>query len=242
MKVHVLPGDALTETFLETEIEGEIVVCRECLVEGDVKAETLEEFWQKRARFIEKTHGGNAETYFVQVAGEFEKLFTEAQRGAEINLWFEYELFCQVNYWFALYLLRDCKTKIYRVAPVVLGENEIWKGFGGLSAADLQGCFASRVEISASDAALGADLWQAFQNADYETLENLSKNESPAFPLLKEVCRAEIEKRTRPREILEEIIADGKKDFAGEIFPAFAARAGVYGFGDAQVRRILAEI
>lgn len=241
MKVHVLPGDAQTETFQQTDLDGEIVVCRECLVEGDVKAASMEEFWQTRARFIEKTYDTGAEDYLRKVKTEFEKLQTYAGNGAEINLWFEYELFCQVNYWFTLFLLRESEAKIYRVAPIVRAENEIWKGFGKLSAEDLEKCFAERVELTAADIALGAKLWQAFQAEDYGTLESLSKNESAAFPYLTEVCRAEIEKQTRPREVLEEIIADGKKDFA-EIFPAFAAKAGVYGFGDTQVKRILAEI
>jgi hypothetical protein len=242
MKIHVLPGDALTETFQQTALEGEIVVCRECLVEGDVKAASLEEFWQTRAGFIEKDHATGSTEYFQNVKTEFEKLRAYGrEKSADINLWFEYELFCQANYWFTLSLLRESSARIYRVAPVVRNEDDIWKGFGKLSAAELEECFTSRVELSADDVALGGRLWEAFQNSDFKRLENLSKIESAAFPYLDEVCRAAIEKQTRPREILEEIIAGGKTDFNTEIFPAFAAKAGVYGFGDTQVKRILME-
>ncbi|HEX8737403.1 MAG TPA: hypothetical protein VF721_18865, partial [Pyrinomonadaceae bacterium] len=87
---------------------------------------------------------------------------------------------------------------------------------------------------------LGAELWKAYQNADYENLEKLSAAESECFPRLKEVCRAEIEKGFRPQKVLREIIAGGANDFA-EIFPEFSNRAGVYGFGDAQVKRILTD-
>ncbi|HEY0461182.1 MAG TPA: hypothetical protein VGC97_18750 [Pyrinomonadaceae bacterium] len=241
MKVHVLAGDALTEDFKKTEIDGEIIVCRECLVEGDVKAAGLEDFWQVRARFIEKTYGGKKEDYFSSVAGEFEKLSSLATARTEINLWFEYELFCQVNLWFCLSLLPETGAKIFRVAPVVRARGDIWKGFGRLSAEDLAKCFAERAEYSESDIKLGADLWRAYQNSDYDALVELSETESAVFPYLKEVCRAEIEKSARPRQILEAIVAEGNTDFA-EIFPAFSSKAGVYGFGDAQVQRILAEI
>ena len=74
MKIHVLPGDALTENFKKTKIDGEIIVCRECLVEGDVKADSLEDFWQARAAFIEESYGETREKYYQNVAGEFEKL------------------------------------------------------------------------------------------------------------------------------------------------------------------------
>lgn len=241
MKVHVLPGDALAEDFKNSTIEGEIIVCRECLVDGDVKAESLEDFWQTRATFITNSYGGNEKEYFSGVVAEFEKLKTAALARAEINLWFEYELFCQVNLWFCLYFLRETGTRIFRVAPVVRQKEDIWKGFGRLEAGDLEKCLAKRIEFSENDLLLGADLWQAYQNADYEKLEKLSENESQCFPFLREVCRAEIEKATRPRRALQEIIASGKEDFA-EIFPAFSAQMGVYGFGDTQVQRILSEI
>ncbi len=241
MKIHVLAGDALAEDFKNGAIEGEIIVCRECLVEGDVKAANLEDFWQTRARFITDSYGGNEADYFQKVVSEFEKLKNLASPEAEINLWFEYELFCQINLWFCLYFLQASKAKIYRVAPVVREDAEIWKGFGSLTTEDLEKCFAERVELTGKDIRLGADLWKAYQNADYETLERLSETESQCFPYLKEVCRAEIEKNSRPRKVLQGIIADGKTDLA-EIFPEFSARAGVYGFGDLQVQRILAEI
>ena len=239
MKVHVLPGDALAEDFRRTGIDGAIVVCRECLVDGAVRAADLEEFWRTRAEFIGESYGEEEERYLADVRGEFERLESLAAKNAEVSLWFEYELFCQVNFWFCLYLLRDSEAKIFRVAPVVRGAGEIWKGFGGLNVDELQRCYAGRIELTAADRRLGAELWLAFQNSDHEALERLSAAESESFPYLKEVCRAAIEKSSRPRRVLDEIIAEGKTEFA-QIFPEFSARAGVYGYGDSQVKRILA--
>jgi hypothetical protein len=239
MKIHVLAGDALANDFKNSGIEGETVVCRECLVDGDVRAENLEDFWQVRAGFIKNTYGGDAEKYFAEVVREFEKL-QNLPAEAEVNLWFEYELFCQANMWFCLSLLQNTSGSVYRVAPVVRTEEDVWKGFGNLSAEDLKKCFAERVRFTEADISLGAELWRAYQNADYEKLQKLSETESECFPRLKEVCRAEIEKGSRPKAVLREIMENGATDFA-EIFPEFAARAGVYGFGDAQVKRILGQ-
>src|SRR5215218_1547267 len=101
MKIHVLAGDALAADFKNAGFEGEIIVCRECLVEGDARAENLEDFWRVRAGFIKTTYGETEEKYFAGVVGELEKL-TNLAPGAEANLWFEYELFCQANMWFCL--------------------------------------------------------------------------------------------------------------------------------------------
>ncbi len=241
MNIHVLPGDALAYDFKKTEIDGQLVICRECLVAGDVKAENLEDFWQVRADFIADSFSGRREEYYSGVVAEFEKLKNFASAKAEINLWFEYELFCQVNMWFCLYYLRDSKAKIFRVAPVMRTAHELWKGFGKLAAEDLKNCFAERGEFSEGDILLGAKLWKAYQDKDYSELARLSEYKSPRFPYLQEVCQAEIDKDTRPAAVLKGIVAKGKKDFA-EIFSEFSAQAGVYGFGDDQVKTILETI
>jgi hypothetical protein len=237
MVIHVLPGDAQVETFNETGIDGDIVVCREAMVEGPVNEENADDLWKARAEFHSP---GDRASYIANVVSEFEKL-TNAPPGSEINLWFEYELFCQANMWFCLYLLRDTDAEIYRVAPIVLAESDKWNGFGGLDPDDLKRCFAGRTKFSREDIRLGAGLWDAFRSEDREKLLELSKTSSPSFPYLEEVGAAAAEKDTRPREILNDILSTGETGIE-KIFPIFKDRAGVYGYGDTQVERILAGI
>ena len=241
MKIHVLPGDSLVETFNQTNFEGEIVVCRECLIEGELESESLDEFWKIRANFIARNYADSEkENYQQKVVSEFEKL-QNLNAQDELNLWFEYELFCQANMWFCLSLLKQTQSEIYRVEPIVRNEIDVWRGFGGLSKEDLQKCFAARTKFSEEDLLLGANLWTAYQNKDYMKLSELSRIESKCFPKLKEVCAAEIEKRERPRKTLREIIANGETNFSA-IYKRFSETEGVYGFGDSQVERIYKEI
>ena len=240
MKIHVLPGDAQVETFKKTGIEGEIVVCREALVDGDVRAGSLDDFWTVREDFLTDGYPESQSNYREMVVAEFEKL-TDLPSKAEVNLWFEYELFCHVNMWFCVWFLRDSKAELYRVAPVMQLKEHTWDGFGNLSPDELKECHDARLKFSDRDIALGADLWTAYQNRDYTKLRELSVIESPCFPYLKEACEAELEKETRPKEILRELRQQGVDDF-GEMFAGFRERAGVYGYGDSQVRKILNEI
>jgi hypothetical protein len=237
LAVHVLPGDATVADFNDTEIDGEVIVCREALVDGDVKANSLEEFWKIRSEFIGDEYESDTGSYYKGVASEFEKLLN-LPASTEVNLWFEYELFCSVNMWFCLNLLRDADVKIFRVAPVTRAENEIWKGFGKMQAEELRECFTKRVGFGRGDRELGEKLWQAYSNGDFEALDELGNAKSECLPYLREVCTAAMEKSFRPKRILEEIKASGVEDF-GEIFTRFSERAGVYGFGDTQVKRIL---
>ena len=237
MKFHVLPGDSLVDEFEKAGIDGIIVVCRECLIVGDVDAEILPEFWDRRARFMLAEYGGDEIEYHEHVADEFAKLL-DLPDDAEVNLWFEYELFCQVNMWFYLWLMQDTEAAVYRVAPVVRTAEDVWKGFGKLAAADLKKCYNARTGFTREDITLGANLWNAYRKGDHTRLRELSLTDSKCFPYLREVCEAEIEKGTRPKQILDEIGAEGITEFA-MVFEEFSRRAGVYGFGDAQLKQIM---
>lgn len=233
MIYHVLPGDAQVETFERTNIEGEIIVCRECLVEGDLKAESLQDFWRVRENYLSKTYPNSETSYRENVQGEFEKL-SNVSPDDEVNLWFEYELFCQSNLWFCLSLLSETNAEIYRVAPVVRNENDLWKGFGKLSAEDLEKCFEQRIKLSKEDVRLGKELWEHFQLKSFDFIDfEKAKN----FPYLREVCEAAAEIESRPEARMREILETGETSF-DKVFEKFRETEGVYGFGDTQVRKI----
>jgi len=240
MILHVLPGDTIVGAFNASAIEGEVAVCRECMVVGDVSGDTLPEFWQNRERYVAGEYPDAGGDYHETVVREFAKL-TALSSGSEINLWFEYELFCQTNMWFCLSLLTESTADVFRVEPSVLFDDHVWDGFAGLGPNDLKKCFDARVKLSPADVELGANLWTAYRHRDYARLEKLSRTQSPAFPKLREVCVAAIEKESRPKEIITEIIQGGKTDF-DKIFLEFKKKAGVYGYGDAQVKTICYEL
>lgn len=240
MILHVLPGDSLVEEFKKTEIDGEVIVCRECLVVGDLTGETLDEFWRSRANFLELEYAGDPIEYQEDVAYELERLIDLPAEG-EVNLWFEYELFCQANMWFCLDLLKTNDAKVFRAAPVNPSPDDVWKGFGEHDAAELTNCFESRIQFTEEDIAIGSRLWAAFRKRNSTALLELGEYRSPCFPLLKEVCEAAAEIETRPAEIVKELRSAGLKELE-TVFPAFQKQAGVYGFGDLQVERLLEKI
>lgn len=237
MIYHVLPGDAVAEEFRKTKINGEVIVCRECLAVGDVDADILPEFWEQRARFILSEFGEDEIVYHEKVADELAKLL-DLDSEDEVNLWFEYELFCSVNMWFCLWLLSETGAVVFRVEPSVLKAEERWDGFGYLGTADLQKCYGQRVRFSPNEIELGANLWNAFRKGDNERLIELSKTDQNRFPYLAEVVEAAIERHTRPAEIVAEIQFEGKTEL-DDIFPEFKRRAGVYGYGDLQVQSLI---
>ncbi|MEM6771730.1 MAG: DUF1835 domain-containing protein, partial [Bacteroidota bacterium] len=158
---HILTGDALREQ-LSDSLTGEIIVARECLVDGPVAAENLAALFDLRAKFLSKEYGAcTVEEYHAGSAGEFAKVQT-IPSGSTINLWFEDDLFCQVNLWFTAYLIHHytegCST--YLVRP----REHTQYGFGGLSLQELHQALADRQAID--DLQPFARLWKAYQADD----------------------------------------------------------------------------
>lgn len=238
--LHILPGDSLVPQF-PTTLAGERLICRECLIVGPLHGDSLAEFWQTRAQFIAGEYG--ADDYTTQVCGEFEKLHA-IPADAEIALWFEHELFCQVNLWFVIHLLHSLsKHNLYRVFPCGLDEDKLWQGFSGLVTTELEQCFSQRVKLSVNDVLHGVKLWEAYRCEDFASLQQLSLYHSPTFPLLQSVCAAEIARKQEQalEKILQNIIAEGANDFA-TVFTMFQQQAGIYGLGDLQVQRLYQQI
>jgi hypothetical protein len=242
MVYQILNGDSLAYTFPDTNIEGDVVVVREALIDGDLSGDNLHDFWQSRANYMRLA---TAE-YYKNVVTEFEKI-TNSPDDSEFNLWFEYDLFCQVNMWFVISMINSLpiKKKIYAVYTSHVDKNskQFWSGFGPANSDELKICYSTRILLQEADLNLGHELWQAYKSGDLEELTNLSKNQSFSFPYLQEVVKAHIDRfskdggKGRPEKVIEEIIQNGSNDF-GKVFREFWSRESIYGFGDTQLRRL----
>lgn len=242
MVYNILNGDSLAYSFSDAKIKGEIIVVREGLIVGDLSGEDLHDFWQSRARYI----GITDDEYNNSVVKEFEKIMN-AHDNSEFNLWFEYDLFCQVNMWFVISLINSLsiKKKVYAVYTSYLDRNDkqFWNGFGRATSGELQICFADRILLNDVELQLGQNLWAAYKSDNLEELICLAKNQSPAFPYLQEVVKAHVERfskdgtKARPERVLEEITKNISTDFH-QVFKEFWSRESIYGFGDTQLKEL----
>jgi hypothetical protein len=240
---HILNGDCLADQLKQTKINQEFVICRECLIDGDLKAKDSAGFWAVRGKFIAAAYKVSEETYFNDVVGEFEKLNTLPAH-SEVCLWFGNDLFCQVNMWFVVSLLAHQPTiSLYRVFPALADTFGTCKGFAKSGSRMLEEAYALRKKFSPQDIELGKDLWAAYKNNDFQKLQALSQVPSGCFRHLAEVCRAHADRFPedkslgRPDRVVKEIIDSGPADFQA-VFSEFSKRESIYGFGDAQLKII----
>lgn len=75
MIYNILNGDSLAYSFPDTKIEGDIIVVREGLIDGDLSGNDLQDFWHSRAKYMGLTEA----EYHDKVVSEFEELIRLAK-------------------------------------------------------------------------------------------------------------------------------------------------------------------
>jgi len=240
---HILNGDCLADQLRQTKINHDFIVCRECFIDGNLYADNITDFWTIRAEFIADTYKVSTEEYFIKTVSEFEKL-KNLPDNSEVCLWFENDLFCQTNMWFVISILANYpKLKVFRVLPIIENIADTWKGFGISNVEKLEQSYSSKIQFTVDDITSAKNLWSAYQNDELDKLSKLAKSQSNCFEYLEEVCQAHIDRFPidkslgRPEKLIKEIIETKSKEFQ-IVCSEFAAREGIYGFGDLQIKNI----
>ncbi len=246
MVYHILNGDSLAYSFQDAKIGGKIIVMRESLIAGDLYPEDHEDFWRSRANYM----GITFTEYHKKILSEFEKIMN-APDLSEFNLWFEYDLFCQVNMWFVISMLNNLPIRktVYVVYTSFLDRTspQFWNGYGKANTADLNHAFTNRIRLNQVDIHLGQALWKAYKLHSLEQLTKLSRHQSSAYPFLGEVVKAHVDRfprdgsKGRPEKVIEYIIQNISSDF-NTVFTEFWKRESIYGFGDIQVKNLYDQI
>jgi hypothetical protein len=247
METHILNGDAMIDRMEAAGFE-QLIVCRECLVDGPVNAQDMDTFWKIRAAFIEDNIEADEEKYYEYAVKEFEKM-KAIQSGSEINCWFGDDLFCQANLWFVVNYLDSLSLSdhLYRVFPIIKEELGRWAEYGGLKPDDLRQSYEARVAFTAKDVELAKNLWSAYAANELGTLQSLAATKTNVFHDLDKVVQAHVDRfakpgeLSRPEKVLKEIMDSGVTDF-NKLFPIFFKKEGIYGFGDVQVKKLLVNL
>lgn len=236
---HILNGDSLLGAF-PPKIEGEKIVVRECLVDGDVRFDDPEAFYQRRARFICDMAGlRSPDAYVEKSAAEFEKI-RAIPAGSFVWLWFEDDLFCQVHLWFVCRLLHDFvpNAQVRLVRPEI---HTMW-GFGGLDQQELQRIHDEAMHVH--DLAPFVELWQAYEQDDRQALLDKARGMESDYPFVLPAVNAHCDRMPSPGDpghptrVLRQIMDELQTREFGRVFREFTRREPVYGFGDLQVKRL----
>ncbi|GHF93651.1 DUF1835 domain-containing protein [Thalassotalea marina] len=245
--VHILNGDALLERFPAT-IVGERIVARECLVDGDVSGETFDAFMATRAKHIASYDGVTEQDYFQKSKVEYDKI-KALNTLDSVVLWFEEDLFCQVNLWYICYLLRSSKVETCRLVRPKTGCEF---SFGHMTNDELTIAYQDSIELKENELKYFSMCWQAYVQKDDELFTQLMQAPPAKLTFVSKAIAAELDRRPdakghgRPEReligIIEQLKADGEKVTFGAVFSKFYSTMGIYSFGDLQVKRMFDQL
>lgn len=241
--LHIYNGDSTAETARAAEIPGEHLSWREALVCGPAPNLTEPEFIEVRARHLSAAYNAPFDKCRAELLAMHEALRTFSEH-EEVVLWFEHDLFCQVQLiyllkWFAAREIG--KTKLSLVCIDEFPGVRPFHGLGQLNQEQLQSLFPGRSEIAAPQLELAVKAWESYSASDARSLISLLRTDMSALPFLQDALKKHLERFPSTRNGLGRVensalalVPAGHNKFRS-LFPAFARRESGYGFGDAQV-------
>ncbi|MEP2935353.1 MAG: DUF1835 domain-containing protein [Gilvibacter sp.] len=241
--VHILNGDSLLQQF-PTALDGERIVCRECLVDGTLFPEPLEALFKSRSDYLDTEYRQeNLPDYDTYAKAEFDKMLN-LPACSEISLWFEDDVFCQINFWFCMFLLTHFEKShtLYLVRP----PKHTPYGFGGLSAQELLQAYKTRTKITSPKGI--ASLWRLYSKRDIDGLLKKTVALDNEFGFIHTAALAyaqSIPKGNDPGRPTKAVIAikhELNTNQFGPVFKEFCQREAIYGYGDLQVKKIFDSI
>lgn len=191
--LHITNGDITTQTLKKLAFKGNIITWREMLCEGKTTTDVGSEgFWKTRYDFLKSSYKVTKKTFIDFTLKEY-RLLCKRKEQDEIALWFDSDLFCQVNMLAVIsWLKRFRKGK-----KVTLVQSKITKGkhtdINKLTKTQLQKQFKDRVELSKDDIEYADYIWQLYCSDSPLRLENVHKfNPMSPFVHLEKALKAHL--------------------------------------------------
>lgn len=247
-QLHITNGDSFTSKLKKLKLKGEIITWREMLCEG--KTETSvgsEAFWKTRFDFLHKNYNVSKSWFVEKTLKEYRSLCNHKQQD-EIILWFEYDLFCQINMLAVISWLKTHRRHV-QISMICSGYEDDTThlySLGELSDDKIQELFKSRVTLSQNDIEYADYVWQLYCSDNPIRLENLRDFDLYQFSYLEEAIKTHLRRFPTIRNGLNEIenrvlhVAATDKDSSKKaLMNSLLTDQGWYGFGDSQYERIL---
>ncbi|CAM1364460.1 conserved hypothetical protein [Tenacibaculum sediminilitoris] len=193
--LHITNGDLTTQRLQKLNIEGDIITWREMLCEGKTSVDVgSEDFWKTRFDFFKTTYKVTKKKFIDYTLKEYRNLCNQKQQ-EEIVLWFEYDLFCQINMLAVISWLKRYR-KNHKISLVTSGKVDNSKklyGLGELSDNQLKKHFKNKIELSQDDIEYADYIWQLYCSDSPLPLENAHKfNPKSPFVYLESAIKAHL--------------------------------------------------
>ncbi|WP_299128354.1 DUF1835 domain-containing protein [uncultured Winogradskyella sp.] len=243
--LHITNGGVLTEYLKELNFTGDILTWQEMLSEGPtIPKIDSDEFFDIRRKFLLDYYDIEVDSY--ELKKELSKL-DDTDKYSEINLWFEYDLFCHINLLGVINLLhqKEIDKPLYLICSGrVEGEKNL-KGLAELSAGQLKKHYKNKVLLTKEDIELCIALWRTYCGSDHNILKPYIVKKS-SFKYMTNCLKAHLKRfphQDSGLSVLEDnilrLVRDHTIKSKHHLLGYSLNYQGYYGFGDIQHKRLI---
>jgi hypothetical protein len=246
--LHITNGTSLTDYLRELDFTDDILTWQEMLCEGPtIPSIDSDAFFELRAKFLKKTY--DIEVNSKELQNELSKL-NHTEEYTEINLWFEYDLFCHINLLGVINLLhqKEINKPLYLICSGRVDREKSFKGLCELSPAQLKSHYKNKILLTKDDIGLAIALWRTYCGKDHNILKPYIVTRSN-FPYMSNCLKAHLERFPDQKSGLSgletnilKIVNNNAVKSKHHLLGYALNYQGYYGFGDTQLKRIIKEL
>ena len=243
--LHILNGDSTAQIFSRSSIPGDVIVWREMLCDGSLHKDVgSDEFWKKRYDYFENEVGVSKIDYFDKTIKELIQL-EDLSNYNEIVLWFEYDLFCQVNLLgLCTYLLKYFRKNInyYLVCTGHEDGKPDLQPLSNYSSKEYELLYTNKIKITRNNLLFAAQSWDLYVDNKKEDLMDFDFGQSSKFKYLQKAINQHLQRfpsenglNQIENKLLETIDVDASdRNTIIKGMLHWQHKETVYGFGDLQ--------
>lgn len=246
--LHITNGDSFTERLRPLKLKGDVITWREMLCEGQTLTNVgSESFWKARFEFLNKNYKVSKSWFIEKTLKEYRSLCNHKQQD-KIVLWFEYDLFCQVNMLAVLSWLKTHR-KYAEISLVCSGKEDDTDKMYSLCDLDneqLLGLYENRTILKQDDIEYADYVWQLYCSDNPIRLENLSDYSAYQFDYLADAVQNHLHRfpsiknglNSMENNILQ-LAVDKKPTSKKALLGTMLQNQQGLGFGDSQYDRAI---
>ncbi|MDX1363503.1 hypothetical protein [Arenibacter latericius] len=250
-QLHITNGDNFTQKLINLKLGGEIITWREMLCEGKTETNVgSESFWKTRFDFLSKNYQVTKSWFIEKTLKEYRSLCNHKYQD-HIVLWFEYDLFCQINMLAVISWLK-ANRPFSEISMVCCGDEnnpDTLYNLNDLSDEQLMNLYENRTFLTQDDVEYADYVWQLYCSDNPIRLENLKDFGSFQFIYLESAIRAHLMRFPTIKNGLNEVennilrlAKSAKPKSKSELMSTVLKNQGHYGFGDTQYKRLFVKL
>jgi len=186
--LHITNGDSVIASFTEGRIPGTYLPWRDVLHDGPVpRRPSLEAESDVRAAYHAGQSSGPDYERFRAGFAERDRVLTSSADHDETVLWFEHDLYDQLQLLQILSWLADHAGSRGHVSIIQIGSHPDvpnFQGLGQLNGAQLAALLPTRVPVTARQLEIGRQTWAAFCADEPTQLCEAARRQEPEMPFL----------------------------------------------------------